>query len=246
MSQNRKTIFYFTDTHLHEDGPGKHGADAHKNWNEILSELKLRNPDQVIFGGDIGLFSAYPEFFEALKDYRDLRVTPGNHDTSAHVRLFFSTGKEHNHAGFYSAEEDEDLKWLFLDSSTDKISDPQLDWLAHELASTLKPVILFIHHPVLPVATAVDHKYPLENREAVKALLLKHRQPATIFCGHYHIEDETSQDNIRQFVTPAISYQIKKNTVEIEGDASYFGYRMIYVDGDTIDTEVVTLYPDDF
>jgi 3',5'-cyclic-AMP phosphodiesterase len=246
MSQTKKTIFYFTDTHLQEDGPGKHGADAHKNWNEILTELKLRNPDQVIFGGDIGLFSAYPEFFEALKDYPDLRVTPGNHDTSAHVRLFFSSDSDQSPAGFYSAAEDDDLKWLFLDSSTDKISSPQLDWLANELTATLKPVILFIHHPVLPVATAVDHKYPLENREAVKELLLKHQQPVTIFCGHYHIEDEAVQDNIRQFVTPAVSYQIKKNTVEIEGDASYFGYRMIYVDGSTIETEVVTLYPDDF
>ncbi|HOZ74847.1 MAG TPA: metallophosphoesterase [Flavobacterium sp.] len=246
MSQNRKTIFYFTDTHLHEDGPGEHGADAHKNWNEILTELKLRNPDQVIFGGDIGLFSAYPEFFEALKDYPNLHVTPGNHDTSAHVRLFFSTAENHSAAGFFSAMEDEHLKWFFLDSSTDKIGTEQLDWFRQELAATLKPVILFLHHPILSVASAVDRKYPLENRVELQELLLRHQQPVTIFCGHYHIEDETSQENIRQFVTPAVSYQIKKNTVDIEGDASYFGYRMIYVDGSSIETEVITLYPDDF
>jgi Icc protein len=242
----KQSLFYFTDTHLHEATPGEHGADAHKNWNEILSELKLRNPDGVIFGGDIGAFSAYPEFFEALSDYKNLKVTPGNHDTSAHVRLFFPQQSVHSESGFYHDDESENLKWLFLDSATDKISAEQLEWLKSQLATTDKEVILFIHHPILAVDSPVDRKYPLENRDAVKDLLLRHQKQVTVFCGHYHVEDETSEGNIRQFVTPAVSYQIKKGTVEMEGDASYLGYRMIYVDGNTIDTETVVLYTDDF
>jgi len=239
-----KTIAYLTDTHLDETGPGEHGADQHHNWQTALADLTTRKIDLVIFGGDIGAFSAYPDFFGSLSDYPNLRVTPGNHDTSAQVRHFVPS-KFHSESGFYHSEEDGDFKWIFLDSSTDKISPEQMHWLGNELNSD-KEILLFIHHPILRVDTAVDSKYPLENRDAIKELLLQHPKKVTIFCGHYHIEDETSEGNIQQFITPAISYQIKKGTPEIEGDASYFGYRIIEIDGMKIDTEVVTLYPDEF
>lgn len=242
-----KTIAYLTDTHLNETGPGEHGADAHKNWELALSDLDLRVFDRVIFGGDIGEYSAYPEFFKALADY-DLMVTPGNHDTSAHVRQFFGERFHHSQSGFYHSEEDDDVLWLFLDSSTDKISQEQLDWVQSVLAQSDKAVLLFIHHPILAVDSYVDRKYPLdpESRQILKNLLLDYGKPVTIFCGHCHVEDATTENNIRQFVTPAVSYQIKKGTPEIEGDSTYLGYRLIYIDGANIDSEVIVLSPDDF
>jgi len=239
-----KTIAYFTDTHLDEPGPGKHGADAHKNWHSILAELDTLDADQVICGGDIGAFSAYPEFFKALAMFKAVRVTPGNHDTSAQVRQLLSP--QSSEKDFYYSESDANLKWIFLDSSTDKLGSQQMSWFENELQSDEREIILFIHHPVLTVNTIVDRKYPLENRNAVKNLLLQNGKQTTIFCGHYHIEDTTSEANIIQYVTPAVSYQIKKGTTNVEGDASYFGYRMIYIDGNKIETEVITLYPDDF
>lgn len=240
-----KTIAYITDTHLNEPGPAEHGADAHKNWELILSDLDLRQIDEVIFGGDIGDFSAYPEFFEALSDYK-LRVTPGNHDTAAHVRRFFPEAFQHSESGFYSSVQDDHLLWIFLDSSTDKISPEQMDWLQQTLAASNKNTILFIHHPILPIDSYVDRKYPLENRAALKDLLVKHAKPVTVFCGHYHNEDETSEANIRQFLTPAVSYQIKKSTSELEADTSYFGYRLLYIDDAAIESEVIVLSPEDF
>lgn len=238
-----KTIAYITDTHLGEPGPGEHGADEHHNWQTVLADLSTRQIDKVVFGGDIGLFSEYPNFFEALKDYDDLMVTPGNHDTSAHVRQFFP--QRHSPSGFYGSEEDDDFKWIFLDSSTDKISPEQIDWLKQQLVSS-KEILLFVHHPILPVDTPVDRKYPLENRDEIKSLLLGHTKKVTVFCGHYHIEDASSEANITQYVTPAVSYQVKKGTQEIEGDATYFGYRMIYLDSGRIETETILLYPDEF
>lgn len=237
-----KTIAYITDTHLGETGPGEYGADERHNWQTVLADLSTRQIDKVIFGGDIGLFSEYPGFFESLKDY-DLMVTPGNHDTSAHVRQFFP---QRTHLSeFYGAQEDKDFKWIFLDSSTDKISPAQIEWLRQQLIPG-KPILLFVHHPILPVDTPVDRKYPLENRDEIKSLLLGHPEKVTLFCGHYHIEDAMSEANITQYVTPAVSYQIKKGTPEVEGDATYFGYRMIYLDGARIETETIILYPDEF
>lgn len=241
----KRTIAYVTDTHLDEPGPGEHGADALKNWQMVLSDLESRTFDELIFGGDIGAFSAYPAFFEALSEFEKSFVTPGNHDTSAHVRQFFP-----HHApgdsGFYAFREDDDYLSLFLDSSLDKISTPQLEWFQEKLADSDKEILLFIHHPILTVDTPVDKKYPLENRKVIKELLLEYGKTVTIFCGHYHIEDESVLANITQYVTPAVSYQIKKGTIEIEGDATYFGYRMIEIEDGNIETKVITLYPEGF
>lgn len=238
-----KTIAYITDTHLEESAPGKHGADAEKNWHSILADLAARKVDGVIFGGDIGAYSAYPGFFKLLEGY-PLWVTPGNHDTSAQVRHFFSD-LPYSESGFYHTFEDGNFKWFFLDSSTDKISPEQLQWFEDQL-QTDKELLVFIHHPVLPVDTPVDAKYPLENRKEIRQLLQRHLKKTTVFCGHYHIEDEISDGKITQFVTPAASYQIKKGTVDIESDASYFGYRIIELEDNRIETEVILLYPDEF
>lgn len=238
-----KTVAYITDTHLDEPTPGKHGADAEKNWHSVLADLASRKIDLVVFGGDIGAYSAYPEFFRLLENY-PLWVTPGNHDTSAQVRHFFPN-LPYSESGFYHTFEQDHFKWFFLDSSTDKISPEQLQWFKKEL-QTEKELLIFVHHPILPVATAVDAKYPLENRDEIQELLRKNAKRATIFCGHYHVEDQVSDENLIQYVTPAVSYQIKKGTTEIESDASYFGYRIIEIDGSQIDTEVILLYPDEF
>lgn len=240
-----KTIAYLTDTHLDETAPAKHGADERHNWQLALADLSARKIDMVVFGGDIGEFSAYPGFFEALSDYPFVHVTPGNHDTSHHVRQFYPE-MSHSESGFYHSKEQDGLKWIFLDSSTDKISPEQIEWFERELKDRDKDVLLFIHHPILRVDTPVDKKYPLQNRDAIKTLLLRFPRKVTVFCGHYHIEDTASEANITQYVTPAISYQIKKGTNAIEGDASYFGYRIIEIDERRIETEVIILYPDEF
>lgn len=239
-----RTIAYLTDTHLDEPAPAEHGADERRNWQLALADLTTRKIDAIVFGGDIGLFASYPDFFESLSEYPNLFVTPGNHDTSAHVRQFFPS-VPHSESGFYQSHPDDDLKWIFLDSSTGKISPEQMDWLQAEL-QTDKPVLLFVHHPILPVDTYVDQKYPLENRNDVCDLLLRHPHKVTVCCGHYHVQDTAILGNITQWVTPAISYQIQKHTSEITTDATYFGYRIIETNGGNVETEVITLYPDEF
>ncbi len=238
-----KTIAYLTDTHLDEPAPARHGADERRNWQLVLADLPAREIDAVVFGGDIGMASAYPEFFEALSSYR-LFVTPGNHDTSAQIAEFFPNATIARD-GFYQACDMGDSRLIFLDSSTGIVGLGQLGWLAQQL-ETEKRVLLFVHHPILRVDTFVDRKYPMQNREEVGRLLRQHAQPVYVFSGHYHIADHTTEGNITQFVTPAISYQINKGTPKVKSDASYFGYRLIELTESGVGTEVITLYPDEF
>jgi Icc protein len=62
-----------------------------------------------------------------------------------------------------------------------------------------------------------------------------------VFCGHYHTDDEASEANIRQFVSPAVSYQIVKRAEKVEVETGQVGYRILEIDRSEIRTEVVML-----
>lgn len=239
-----KRIAQITDSHLSEDWPAQHGADADTNMKLILQDVGARGIRHVIFTGDIGHPDGYERFFALLKDF-DFRVIPGNHDKFADIRPHYLPGYLIERAEMYHAEEDENFKSIFLDSSSDSVSDIQLQWLETEL-DTAKKVLLFIHHPILQVLTAVDFKYPLLNREAVKNVLTRGGRNITVFSGHYHTDDFTKEENISQYVTPAASVQMEKNPLEIVVHSRYYGYRIIELDGETVTTEVVLNHGDGF
>jgi Icc protein len=81
----------------------------------------------------------------------------------------------------------------------------------------------------------------LRDRDDVKALLASADCEVSVFCGHYHMIYEAREANIRQFVSPATSYQIVKVSDRLQVDTSTFGYRVLSIDDGEISTEVVLL-----
>ena len=232
-----KRIAQITDIHLMEEWSAKHGADTDTNMKLILQDVGARGIRKVIFTGDIGHSDAYQRFFALLKDF-DFTVIPGNHDRFADIKPHYFPEYLKTKAEMFHSTEDEYFKYIFLDSSSDSISEIQLQWLENELG-TAKHVLLFIHHPVLQVITAVDFKYPLLNRDAVKEVLVRSGREITVFCGHYHTDDFTKEENITQYVTPAASVQMEKNPLEIIIHSRYYGYRIIELEGRAVSTHVV-------
>ena len=230
-----KQIAFLTDIHLHEHLPVDNDVNPKKNLEIVLDDLSRRNITKIIFGGDIGDATAHPIFFEALKPY-SFNLILGNHDHFNQVAGYYRPDKEK--AELYYRFEEDDYKYLVLDSSTDEVSEAQLTWLRIEL-ETSKKLLLFIHHPVLAIDTPIDKLYPLKNREQLKSVLIESEKDITIFCGHYHMNDETSYRNIKQIITQALSYQIVKNATDLKVDGSIFGYRIIGIDKDRIDTELI-------
>lgn len=233
-----KTIAYITDIHLDEAYLTEIGVSARDNWKRILTDVQSRGIHSIIFGGDIGEAAANAWFFESLKDY-DLQLALGNHDTFAEARQHFQKKEWKSKAEGYYSRENADFKYIFLDSSSNAISVTQRLWLEQEMA-TPKHLLLFIHHPIIPINTPVDSAYPLQEREEIQQLLQQRKTPTSIFCGHYHMQDEQTLGTIHQYVTPAASYQIVKETANIEADNSKFGYRIIYLDATKINTHVIT------
>lgn len=232
-----KYIAFITDIHLNEQFPADIGIDAQKNWERIIEELAGKGIQNIVFGGDIGDPLAHPWFFESLRPFA-VNIVLGNHDRYQHVSKHYQKGEDANEL-FYTLEEDR-FKFIFLDTSLDRLSAIQLQWLKSELV-TPKKVIIFMHHPVIAVDTPVDRLYPLENRAEVLSLLLATAKPITLFCGHYHMNHESTFENITQIITQSASYQIVREAPDVEVDATRFGYRLIDLSSDEILTQCYAL-----
>ena len=237
-------IAFITDIHLDEEFPQKHDVNAKQNWERIIVDLENRGVDKIIFGGDIGEASAHAWFFETLKPF-SFHVILGNHDSYDSVMEHYSRGDDPKEL-FYHVEHDS-FRFLFLDSSAEEISETQLRWLEEKIDSD-KPILLFIHHPIIAVNSLIDQMHPLKNREAVKSVLHKSSQEIFLFCGHYHMNDESHEGNVRQLITQAASFQVGKSLDRIKIGASTFGYRMIEVGKGSVQTKLVSFknenYPD--
>ena len=235
-----RKIAYITDIHLDEQFPKNHNVDTRKNWKLLLKDITEKGINEIVIGGDFGEKSSNKWFFESLNTYK-IAISLGNHDYYNEVVKHYNFENAEKQTELYYSQEKDFYKFIFLDSSSGTISEEQFNWFKKELVST-KKIILFIHHPVLKVNTEVDKRYPLINRDRLKIELLNLKNDITIFCGHYHFEDEQTNKNIKQYITPACSFQVEKIPDEIKINNTLFGYRIIELNQKEIKTKLV-LFP---
>ncbi len=255
MKQNKsKTIAYVTDIHLgqhlqmdNELGDGKmsynSNPDEHKeNFILILDDIKRRGIKEIIFGGDIGTKDANPWFFDKIKEYHfKLFMVLGNHDTFSTAIQYYNNGFTDGRNEMRYSFEGDHFKCIVLDSSLNIVSNAQLIWLQQQL-NTLKKVLLFIHHPILEINTPLDRiGAALKERDELKKILIDSKFDIIIFCGHYHMTDKATEKNIKQITSVAASYQILKESTKIETDQSTFGYMLIQIDDDSIQSNTILL-----
>src|SRR5688572_18880345 len=127
-----KRIAFLTDIHLDEEYTAEQGVDPKKNFETVLSDLAARNIDEIIIGGDIGAGSSHSYFFQKLQAY-PFKIILGNHDQFSEVISHYKLDKVKAEL-FYRAEY-ENYSAIFLDTSTDNLSDAQLKWLQKESQS---------------------------------------------------------------------------------------------------------------
>ena len=218
-----KRIAFITDVHLDEPSPPNHPIDPYKNLNIVLADIAQRGIGEIVFGGDIGAGTAHSHFFASLSPFK-INLILGNHDKHDEVRPFFDKGVARNELYYKSEEAAYDA--FFLDSSSNSISNSQLEWLQQEL-NAHKDIVLYIHHPILPINTAADRAFPLSNRNQLVSLMQDGDRQITVFCGHYHMNDDQVLGNIRQICTQSLAFQLVKDSPEISVDSASFGYRII-------------------
>lgn len=240
-----KVIAHITDTHLGDPTTLDYGIDTKKNLKAILEDTAGK-VDDIIITGDLGNKDKLTWLFEKTESYMPgFKIILGNHDDYKDVKEFYHNTKSASESELYYTLEDEFYKYIFMDSSSSVISQAQLEWLTAEI-NTLKKIIVFIHHPILGFETGMDKTYPLQNRDTVNEILQQSRNPLTVFCGHYHMPDKRQDRKITQYITPASSFQVKKNSREIEINGKSFGYRLIMINENTVETRLITNFYDHF
>ncbi len=240
-----KIIAHITDTHLGDPTTEEYGIDPKKNLKAIL-EATAGKVNDLIITGDLGTKDKLSWLFEKAESYiPGFKVILGNHDEYTTVKEFYHNTQSASETELYYSLEDEFYKYIFMDSSSSIISQEQLEWLKEEI-NTLKKIVVFIHHPVLGFQTGMDIKYPLKNRDNVKEIFQQSRNPITLFCGHYHMPDKREEGKITQYITPAASFQVKKNSMNIDINGKSFGYRIIILHETGIETRLATNFYDYF
>ena len=229
-------IAHITDLHLDEPYPLKNGVLTRKRFDNILKDIRCKNITHVVCTGDIGENKGIIYFFERLKTI-NLSITLGNHDKFDEVSKHYNKGADYDSKKIYRSVVKKYHKFIYLDSSEGIIDTKQFIWLKKELIS-LKPIIIFIHHPIIGLNLKVDEKGRLKNREEVISLLEKSFNEITIYCGHYHMESTLVYKNITQNITPAVSFQIEKNPNTIKINTTVFGYRIIEIENNNKSSKI--------
>lgn len=234
-------IAHITDLHLDEEFPVQNGVPTRSNWEAVFESISKSNIDRMILGGDLGENDSLPYLFDTLKMGNfDLNITPGNHDESEVIAQFYPHSMLSASNGICQQTEDEYFKYIFMDSSKSAINEVQFEWFQKAI-KTQKQLMLFIHHPVLEVDTAVDKSYPLEGRDRIAELLFAHNENVYVFCGHYHMVDDKRIQNVHQFISPAASFQVEKNPYKVVTDFNTFGYRIINIEEASVSSDIILL-----
>ncbi len=229
-------IAHITDLHLDEDFPFEDKVTARKQFDNILKDIKKKGINHIICTGDIGDSKGVQYFFDKLRGM-NLSLTLGNHDDFIKTCKYYNLGAKYNSKKIYRSELRVYFKFIYLDSSSGTIDSEQLEWLKKELWSS-KPIIIFIHHPIIGLRLKVDEIGKLKNRGNLIEILTGIPNEIIIYCGHYHLESTLVYKNIKQCITPAIAFQIEKDIDEIKINKTVSGYRIIQIENRSLSSKV--------
>lgn len=215
--------------------------DVISNFENILKKIVKISPDLVVLSGDLCFSRNDKKIYKFVKEKLDSMnlaycVMPGNHDKTAPLADAFGLPLTEK-GDLYYIKDIENYRLIFTDSSRHKISSDQLERLANDLKTDLKPV-LFIHHP--PAVAGVpfmDRKYPLTNMGQLQDVLAEYKGTIPVFCGHYHNERVFQKGNLDIYMTPSTYFQISDKSNHFKVGSKESGWRNITLT-DTVETEV--------
>lgn len=234
LNRKSKKIAFITDLHLLEKNVEKKGVNTVQNWKTVLQDVTARGISRIILGGDLGDKEALSIIFDDIKDL-EYQLILGNHDKITELKSFYPEveGKQEL---FYSSQID-CSDCIFLDSSSYKISKEQQKYLKNGLEAANNPVV-FIHHPILGNGSWMDKEHPLKNKSKIEEILLQSGKEIMVISGHYHHDVEKTSEKIRQFIAPAVSYQIL-NTKIYQAYTKSIGYLVLEFSEQSINVETV-------
>jgi Icc protein len=236
-------IVQLTDLHIPPAGARTEiGMDTRRNFSEILPRAVALQPDLLVLSGDLCYMSADRPTYHWVREQLEATGLPyaviaGNHDASAMMAQAFDHSLEGQESYFVRQLGAHTV--VFLDSAVATVSDEQLDWLRARLGAIGGPVLLFMHHPPMPMAMPfMDKTWPFRRSADLMAILTGHPAPVYVFCGHYHIERVAYRGNVSVHVTPSLYFQLDPHSERPAVDHTRIALRLIDVDREELITSL--------
>ena len=240
------SFIQISDTHIFSDNRNVYNTSPLASLEYAVDDIKSKFPaiDFIIHTGDIsglkGEQEDYLVFNEVISKFKTpIQYLPGNHDPDPDVfkkRLSNTIISSKN--SYWEFTKDEIL-FVGLDSSTDKIDTDQLIWLQNILEKNKsRRTLLFLHHHVLPVGAHWIDVQILKNNLELLNLIDRYDNIGYIVHGHLHMEKEILFRNKVYLSVPSLCFQSSDKFQTFSLDDSKPGYRVFEIQGDVIKTQV--------
>lgn len=242
MEHNK--VAQITDIHLDKKEYMPFNIDGKDNLIKIFEDIQDHGINHLFITGDICRDVPQLYIYEWLKEILEkysftYNIIPGNHDNVLMINQVFDLGDTYKDGQIYFTLPCESRKILFLDTSTNSLSNEQQKWFKKEVEDCNKPIVIFMHHPpTLIGCNFMDSTYPLQNIDEVQEMFQNINSELTIFCGHYHSEKTFKYKNQSIYLTPSTLFQIDDKEEMFKVSSYTPGWRLIEVEEDKIFTVV--------
>ena len=242
-------MLQLTDPHLFADLSGElRGVVTYSSLRRVVSHYQASRwpADLVALTGDViqdDSADAYGHCREVLSGIGlPILCVPGNHDVRSLMR------NELGQPPFVYCGSHEWRNWLLVgvDSCAagragGAIGKAELERVAAVIeGSGAEHVLVYLHHPLVPMHSAWLDTVGLDNAEQFLAMLSGTGRVRMAIFGHVHQEYDRVHDGIRVVATPSTCRQFKPRAVEFAVDDNPPAYRRIgLAESGAIETEVV-------
>jgi len=237
-------ILFLTDLHLGQPDELPFGLDLRARFQKFMAIAPDYKPDLIVLGGDIcaehGDKQIYLFVYDKLKSSGiPFEAIAGNHDDSFLLAKTFNYALSGDSELFYERTQ-QGNRFLFLDSSSGRLSDDQWDWFESGIRNS--PVAaIFMHHPPANVGIHyMDEHYPFEESYRMQELIEKINSHLLVVCGHYHSSKIYTKDNMQIFINPSLGIQIDQQSLEFKVEHTQAGFRILdFEDNRLVKTELI-------
>lgn len=225
-------LLHLSDLHLSASGHAGEGVDADRSLALVLEACAhLDDLSTVVVTGDVaddGSLRAYERAHAALLAFareRDahLMMSTGNHDDRSNFTEVLGHGhfRPDGSASGQVGPTDrvcgtstvDGLRIVTLDSLVPgkwfgRLDTEQLGWLLGLLdAEPDLPTVIAFHHPPITLDVEIQRRVRLEDDDDLAAVL-RHGNPVTVLCGHFHQQIAGQVGGVPTWVTPGVYTRI--------------------------------------
>lgn len=190
-------ILHFSDLHVVPAGQRLFGLDPVLQLRKLIEHACAHHGDAdlcVVTGdlthqGEALAYAALKEELAALPMPTQLLV--GNHDHRERFLHYFPEQGTDPHGFIQSYRDTAGYRLVFMDTLSPGSPEGEycawrLQWLEQVLQSSMLPVLLFSHHPVMDMQFPSMDWIKLREHAAVMQLITSTQKVAYMFAGHVH------------------------------------------------------------